>query len=97
MPAGFVFSGEVACTALDRKPKRGPRLRRVANIEGHQRAYLLVDRNREDWSALWWYAWMVVDGASPTRTARPSVPCSAGTSSTQIGHPPVRPRVDIAR
>ena len=37
VPVCFVLSGEIAYSAVDRKPKRGPRLRRMVNIEatGH--------------------------------------------------------------
>jgi PPOX class probable F420-dependent enzyme len=54
VPICFVLLGEAAYTAVDRKPKRGTRLRRVANIEATGRACLLVDAYREDWSELWW-------------------------------------------
>ena len=39
VPVCFVLSGETAYSAVDRKPKRGPRLRRMVNIEatGHGR------------------------------------------------------------
>lgn len=40
--------------AVDHKPKRGPRLRRLANIEATGHASLLVDEYDEDWTRLWW-------------------------------------------
>jgi PPOX class probable F420-dependent enzyme len=60
VPVCFVLLGEVVYTAVDHKPKRSSRLRRVANIEATGRACLLVDRYEEDWSRLWWVR---VDGA----------------------------------
>jgi PPOX class probable F420-dependent enzyme len=54
VPVCFALVGDVAYTAVDHKPKRGTRLRRIANIEATGRACLLVDAYREDWSTLWW-------------------------------------------
>jgi PPOX class probable F420-dependent enzyme len=52
----FVFAlvdGRI-CWAVDRKPKRSARLRRMANIEANPRVSVLVDHYDEDWPALWW-------------------------------------------
>jgi PPOX class probable F420-dependent enzyme len=54
VPVCFALSGDVAYTAVDDKPKRGARLRRVANIEATGVACLLVDEYDEDWARLWW-------------------------------------------
>lgn len=54
VPVCFVLLGDIAYSAVDDKPKRGTRLRRVSNIEATGRACLLVDEYHEDWSALWW-------------------------------------------
>ena len=54
VPVCFVLSGEIAYTAVDFKPKRSARLRRMANIEATGHACLLVDHYGQDWSALWW-------------------------------------------
>lgn len=54
VPVCFVILGEAAYTAVDHKPKRHRRLRRLANIAADRRACLLVDEYGEDWSALWW-------------------------------------------
>jgi PPOX class probable F420-dependent enzyme len=40
--------------AVDAKPKRSLALRRLANLERHPAATLLVDQWDEDWSQLWW-------------------------------------------
>jgi PPOX class probable F420-dependent enzyme len=54
VPVCFVLIDDTVYTAIDHKPKRGSRLRRIANIEATGHACLLVDHYSEDWSALWW-------------------------------------------
>lgn len=58
VPVCFAVLGsggsEVAYTAVDHKPKRGTRLRRVTNLTETGAGCLLVDSYAEDWSALWW-------------------------------------------
>jgi PPOX class probable F420-dependent enzyme len=54
VPICFTLRGEVAYSAIDHKPKRPGRLRRIANLQQTGRACLLVDEYAEDWSALWW-------------------------------------------
>ncbi|HEY3501851.1 MAG TPA: TIGR03668 family PPOX class F420-dependent oxidoreductase [Actinocatenispora sp.] len=54
VPVCFAITGDVAYSAVDGKPKRTRRLRRVANVRATGRCCLLVDRYSDDWSALWW-------------------------------------------
>jgi PPOX class probable F420-dependent enzyme len=54
VPVTFAFVGEAVVTAVDHKPKRSRRLRRVANIERNHHVTLLVDHYDEDWTRLWW-------------------------------------------
>jgi PPOX class probable F420-dependent enzyme len=54
VPICFALSGDVIYSAVDHKPKRSTRLRRVANIEATGHACLLVDEYSDDWSRLWW-------------------------------------------
>lgn len=54
VPVCFALDGEVAYSAVDHKPKRGGRLRRLDNIAATGRTCLLVDEYQEDWSTLWW-------------------------------------------
>ena len=54
MPVVFALVGDAVYIAIDEKPKRTLRLRRVRNIESNPRAALLVDLYDEDWSTLWW-------------------------------------------
>src|SRR3954468_8250599 len=54
VPVCFVLDGDTAYSAVDHKPKRTARLRRLANLESDPRCALLVDRYDDDWSQLWW-------------------------------------------
>ena len=46
--------GPVAYWAVDGKPKAGPTLQRITNLEANPTAELLADGYEEDWSRLWW-------------------------------------------
>jgi PPOX class probable F420-dependent enzyme len=75
----FVFAlverdGDVlAYWAVDRKPKRTERLRRLRNLERNPAAEFVVDGYDEDWRALWWVrasgTGRVVDDATPEHAA----------------------------
>ena len=54
VPVCFALVGDVVYSAVDHKPKRSVRLRRVENVESTGGACLLVDAYSEDWSRLWW-------------------------------------------
>ncbi|MEU5208670.1 TIGR03668 family PPOX class F420-dependent oxidoreductase [Streptomyces sp. NPDC020742] len=54
VPTVFALTGDTVVFAVDQKPKRTDRLRRLANIRAHPEACLLVDRYDEDWGRLWW-------------------------------------------
>jgi PPOX class probable F420-dependent enzyme len=54
VPITFALAGDVIYSAVDAKPKRHTRLRRLANIAHEPRVSLLVDRYDDDWTALWW-------------------------------------------
>jgi PPOX class probable F420-dependent enzyme len=54
VPVTFAIEGERLVTAVDAKPKRHRRLRRLANIASNPRVSLLVDHYDEDWRRLWW-------------------------------------------
>ncbi len=55
VPICFAVDSETIYNAVDHKPKRTMRLRRLANIELNPRASVLVDHYEdEDWSRLWW-------------------------------------------
>ena len=54
VPVTFAVDGDRIITAVDAKPKRSARLRRLANIAGSSRVSLLVDHYHDDWRRLWW-------------------------------------------
>ena len=41
-------------TAVDEKPKRTRRLKRLANVEANPQVEVLIDHYDDDWSRLWW-------------------------------------------
>ena len=55
VPVCFALLGDRIVTAVDHKPKRTSRLRRLANIAANPAVCVLVDAyDPADWSALWW-------------------------------------------
>jgi PPOX class probable F420-dependent enzyme len=54
VPVCFVLEGDRLYSAVDEKPKRTRRLKRLDNIRSHPWVSLLVDHYEEDWSRLWW-------------------------------------------
>jgi PPOX class probable F420-dependent enzyme len=55
VPVTFAWHRGSAVWAVDTvKPKRGRRLRRLADIEADPRVALLADHYSDDWARLWW-------------------------------------------
>jgi len=54
VPICFVLDGETLYTAVDEKPKRTRRLKRLENIEANPHVEVLIDHYEDDWSELWW-------------------------------------------
>jgi PPOX class probable F420-dependent enzyme len=54
VPICFAIDGDTLYTAVDEKPKRTRRLRRLENIEANPHVEILIDHYDEDWSRLWW-------------------------------------------
>jgi PPOX class probable F420-dependent enzyme len=54
VPICFALVDQVAYTAVDHKPKRSTRLRRIDNMTATGHACLLVDQYSDDWASLWW-------------------------------------------
>lgn len=73
VPICFALVGDIAYSAVDDKPKRTLRLRRITNVRANGRACLLVDGYDEDWSRLWWVRLdghgRVVEGSAERTTA----------------------------
>jgi PPOX class probable F420-dependent enzyme len=54
VPIVFAIAGETLYSAVDRKPKRSQRLRRIENARARPDVTVLVDHYAEDWHSLWW-------------------------------------------
>jgi PPOX class probable F420-dependent enzyme len=54
VPFCFALEGDVLYSAVDEKPKRTQRLKRLENIRLHPDVAVLVDHYEDDWSRLWW-------------------------------------------
>ncbi|MGW1610410.1 TIGR03668 family PPOX class F420-dependent oxidoreductase [Streptomyces sp. NPDC002285] len=54
VPVVFALRGDEIVTAVDHKPKRSLRLRRLHNIAAHPAVCLLADVYDDDWERLWW-------------------------------------------
>jgi PPOX class probable F420-dependent enzyme len=50
----LALDGETLYSAVDDKPKRSRRLKRLVNIRRHPDVSVTVDHYEEDWSRLWW-------------------------------------------
>jgi PPOX class probable F420-dependent enzyme len=54
VPIVFALEGDTLYSAVDRKPKRSTRLRRIENARARPDVTVLVDHYDEDWGRLWW-------------------------------------------
>ena len=54
VPIVFALDGDTLYSAVDAKPKRSRRLRRIENARERPDVTILVDHFEEDWSRLWW-------------------------------------------
>ena len=54
VPVCFAYLGGRIYIAIDEKPKRSLRLKRLLNIEENPHVALVLDRYDEDWSRLGW-------------------------------------------
>jgi PPOX class probable F420-dependent enzyme len=54
VPIVFAVEGDTLYSAVDRKPKRSSRLRRIENARARPDVTVLVDEYRDDWRELWW-------------------------------------------
>jgi PPOX class probable F420-dependent enzyme len=54
VPIVFALEGNTLYSAVDRKPKRSRRLRRIENARARPEVTILVDHYEEDWGRLWW-------------------------------------------
>jgi PPOX class probable F420-dependent enzyme len=54
VPIVFALEGNTLYSAVDQKPKRSQRLRRIENACTRPDVTILVDHYDEDWALLWW-------------------------------------------
>jgi PPOX class probable F420-dependent enzyme len=54
VPIVFALEGDTLYSAVDRKPKRSSKLRRIENARSRPDVTILVDHYEDDWSRLWW-------------------------------------------
>src|SRR5207247_5618167 len=54
VPIVFALDGDTLYSAVDRKPKRSSKLRRIENARARPDVTILVDHYEEDWGRLWW-------------------------------------------
>lgn len=54
VPIVFALEKDTLYSAVDTKPKRSRRLRRIENARARPEVTVLVDRYDEDWGRLWW-------------------------------------------
>nr|WP_027141177.1 MULTISPECIES: TIGR03668 family PPOX class F420-dependent oxidoreductase [Pseudofrankia] len=95
---GFVAGGlGTVVTAVDHKPKRTTRLRRLDDIARDERVSLLADEYDDDWSRLWW-----ARAAGTARVVEPPDPAHAVAASALAeryhqyrDHPPAGPAIVV--
>ncbi len=61
VPVCFVYDDGSFYIAIDEKPKRTTRLKRLRNIEANPQVALVIDVYHDDWSQL---AWVMVQGTA---------------------------------
>jgi PPOX class probable F420-dependent enzyme len=54
VPIVFALERDTLYSAVDRKPKRSSRLRRIENARARPEVTILVDHYEDDWGRLWW-------------------------------------------
>jgi PPOX class probable F420-dependent enzyme len=54
VPIVFALEGETLYSAVDRKPKRSSKLRRIENARARPDVTILVDHYEDAWDRLWW-------------------------------------------
>lgn len=54
VPIVFAVDGDTLYSAVDSKPKRSSKLRRIENARVRPDVTILVDHYEEDWRQLWW-------------------------------------------
>ncbi|MEU2113926.1 TIGR03668 family PPOX class F420-dependent oxidoreductase [Streptomyces sp. NPDC087659] len=95
VPVVFALDGDTVLMAVDHKPKRTTRLRRLAEIEANPAVCLLADHYEEDWDRLWWVRAdgeaRVLPGAAGSPEAERCTALLAAKYEQYTGRPPAGP------
>jgi PPOX class probable F420-dependent enzyme len=54
VPITFALEDDTLYTAVDHKPKRSQRLRRIENARARPQVTILIDHYEDNWRQLWW-------------------------------------------
>jgi PPOX class probable F420-dependent enzyme len=54
VPITFALDRDMLYSAVDHKPQRSQRLRRIENARARPEVTILVDHYEENWQRLWW-------------------------------------------
>ncbi|MFF1839741.1 TIGR03668 family PPOX class F420-dependent oxidoreductase [Streptomyces sp. NPDC058231] len=99
VPVVFALDSDTVMLAVDHKPKRTTRLKRLANIVAHPSVCLLADHYEEDWDRLWWVR---ADGEARVLPAPDGLPEAARRADLLAAkyqqyadHPPDGPMVEV--
>jgi PPOX class probable F420-dependent enzyme len=100
VPFCFASEGGVLYSAVDAKPKRTERLRRLQNAAREPRVSVLVDHYEDDWTRLWWVR---LDGRASELPAGPEAKRATALLVAKYAQyrerPPTGPvlRIDVER
>lgn len=92
VPICFAIEGDTLYTAVDDKPKRTRRLRRLVNIEANPAVEVVVDHYDEDWSRL---RWVRLRGAARIVEDRHAVELLAAKYPQYRERPPAGPVIAV--
>ncbi|GGO89979.1 TIGR03668 family PPOX class F420-dependent oxidoreductase [Wenjunlia tyrosinilytica] len=101
VPVVFALDGDTLVLAVDHKPKRTRRLRRLANIAANPSVCLLADHYEEDWDRLWWAradgeARVLPPGDESPVSARHAALLAAKYPAQYADRPPEGPVVEVS-
>jgi PPOX class probable F420-dependent enzyme len=54
VPIVFALAGDTLYSAVDAKPKRSRKMRRIENARRRPEVTVLIDHYDDDWTRLWW-------------------------------------------
>lgn len=100
VPVVFALDGDTVVLAVDHKPKRTTRLKRLANIAANPSVCLLADHYDENWDRLWWVRAdgeaRVLPSADRCPEAARCVGLLAAKYPQYAGRPPGGPVVEVS-